>query len=146
MSAEVVRFASVQPPTDGELVSALQWQESERALGIADSIAVYAYQKATVGDLPPDQAALCRALATHALRGCSSKWAEAAEQHANETCADALKDIFPWMNGPESTAAREHIGKLLAAFVISAYHGITEGHISLPMETYLKIARQDGVK
>lgn len=142
MKADVLRFIEFAKPTEGEVVSALMFQESERALAIADAIATYGYGKATVGDLPPDEASLCRALATHALRGTSAKWAEAAERHANETCADALKDVFPKLDA----VTRLRIGKILAAFVISAYHGITEGHISLPIETYLKIARQDGGK
>ena len=130
----------VQPATELETFDALQWNESQKALGIADAIALYAFNKATCGDLAPKDAALCRYLGTHALRMTKPEWTEAANEHAAEQAAAALtgfsQEFAAW-----PLDKRRTVGLVLSGAAVSAFHGITEGLIALRPEQYLRIAR-----
>lgn len=126
-------------PNPLEVVHQMQWQESQRALFIADAIASFGFEKRTIGDLDPADAATCRYLGVHALRSSKPQWVKAAMAHAAETCAEALLDFGETSHW--SAQKRHAFALILVSRVLPAYLGITEGSIALPPGTYLSIVK-----
>ena len=122
----------------------LQADESLRAGDLAEDIAHAAYNR-DVSELGRREQAVCRYLATHALRMTHDNWKVAA-------LAEAMQAVQRWMRDDAGSAFRhlsdahhEAIAAFLVPVVVTAYHGITEGTIPLEPARYLGIVEGEGI-
>lgn len=122
------RLAAILPFPVSSPAYLLQWQESQQALRLADTVASLGFQKPTVGDLSPEQASVCRVIATHALRSLHPGWVGAAHEHAVNAAVDVLQ------SGLEA--------RTVTTAVLAGYHAVMDGTLVLPMDVYLRIVQR----